>query len=257
MSEAKDRSRTWWTRPGLDVRGGRLFVAGRDAEAIAREHGTPLYAHDLVRVGRASPRAPFGVRSRGAGRPGPARPQGATRTRAPAVRPRAGSAGYARERGHGRVLAGRGGVGARARVARGRDQLHRHEPLRSRPRCDPRAPGRPPERRPPDADRSGGPTVARVAPSGSASTRAAAPASRGGGGTLYSGPRPTKFGIFREQLAGGARRRPPARPHDRHRPSPRRRRLPGRRARPRSRRSFVAWRRWCGCCRARDVPSSR
>ena len=50
MSEAKDRSRTWWNRPGLDVRGGRLFVAGRDAEAIAREHGTPLYAHDLVRV---------------------------------------------------------------------------------------------------------------------------------------------------------------------------------------------------------------
>ena len=46
MSEAKDRSRTWWTRPGLDVRGGRLFVAGRDGETLAREHGTPLYAHD-------------------------------------------------------------------------------------------------------------------------------------------------------------------------------------------------------------------
>ena len=50
MSEAKDRSHAWWNRPGLDVRGGRLFVAGRDAEAIARELGTPLYAHDLLRV---------------------------------------------------------------------------------------------------------------------------------------------------------------------------------------------------------------
>jgi diaminopimelate decarboxylase len=41
---------TWWGRPGLDVRAGRLSVAGRDAESIAREHGTPLYVHDLVRV---------------------------------------------------------------------------------------------------------------------------------------------------------------------------------------------------------------
>lgn len=41
-------SRTWWARPGLEVRNGRLAVAGRDAERIAREHGTPLYVHDLV-----------------------------------------------------------------------------------------------------------------------------------------------------------------------------------------------------------------
>jgi diaminopimelate decarboxylase len=40
----------WWERPGLEVRDGRLTVAGRDAESIAREHGTPLYVHDLVRV---------------------------------------------------------------------------------------------------------------------------------------------------------------------------------------------------------------
>ena len=44
-------ARTWWARPGLDVRDGRLSVAGRDAEAIAREHGTPLYAYDLERIG--------------------------------------------------------------------------------------------------------------------------------------------------------------------------------------------------------------
>ena len=41
---------SWWERPGLEVRDGRLSIAGRDAEAIAREHGTPLYVHDLVRV---------------------------------------------------------------------------------------------------------------------------------------------------------------------------------------------------------------
>ena len=40
----------WWSRPGLEVRDGRLTIAGRDAERLAREHGTPLYAHDLVRV---------------------------------------------------------------------------------------------------------------------------------------------------------------------------------------------------------------
>ena len=41
---------TWWGRPGLEVRAGRLAIAGRDAESIAREHGTPLYVYDLVRV---------------------------------------------------------------------------------------------------------------------------------------------------------------------------------------------------------------
>jgi len=34
----------------MHVAGGRLLVAGRDAEALAREHGTPLYAYDLQRV---------------------------------------------------------------------------------------------------------------------------------------------------------------------------------------------------------------
>ena len=41
---------TWWERPGLEVRDGRLAIAGRDAESLAREHGTPLYVYDLVRV---------------------------------------------------------------------------------------------------------------------------------------------------------------------------------------------------------------
>src|SRR5256885_14526119 len=43
-------ARTWWSRPGLEVRGGRLFVAGRDAEAISRSNGTPVFVMDLVRV---------------------------------------------------------------------------------------------------------------------------------------------------------------------------------------------------------------
>jgi diaminopimelate decarboxylase len=42
--------REWWERPGLEVRDGRLHVAGRDAEAVAREHGTPVFAYDLARI---------------------------------------------------------------------------------------------------------------------------------------------------------------------------------------------------------------
>ena len=43
-------SSTWWERPGLEVREGRLHIAGRDAEALAREHGTPLFVYDLPRI---------------------------------------------------------------------------------------------------------------------------------------------------------------------------------------------------------------
>ena len=50
MREAQVEARTWWARPGLEVRDGRLTIAGRDAESLAREHGTPLYAYDLPRI---------------------------------------------------------------------------------------------------------------------------------------------------------------------------------------------------------------
>ncbi len=50
MSRPVVRERAWWARPGLDIVDGRLRVAGRDAEGLARSHGTPLYAYDLVRV---------------------------------------------------------------------------------------------------------------------------------------------------------------------------------------------------------------
>jgi diaminopimelate decarboxylase len=43
-------ARPWWQRPGLDARDGRLRIAGRDAESLAREHGTPLIVYDLVLV---------------------------------------------------------------------------------------------------------------------------------------------------------------------------------------------------------------
>jgi diaminopimelate decarboxylase len=44
-----DPARPWWERPGLEVIDGRLAVAGRDAERLAREHGTPLFAYDRRR----------------------------------------------------------------------------------------------------------------------------------------------------------------------------------------------------------------
>lgn len=40
----------WWVRSGLDIDpDGRLRIAGRDAEGLARERGTPLFAYDLTR----------------------------------------------------------------------------------------------------------------------------------------------------------------------------------------------------------------
>jgi diaminopimelate decarboxylase len=48
--KANVEQRSWWERAGLEVRSGRLTIAGRDAERLARDHGTPAYVHDLVRV---------------------------------------------------------------------------------------------------------------------------------------------------------------------------------------------------------------
>jgi diaminopimelate decarboxylase len=39
----------WWLRTGLDIADGRLRIAGRDAEALTREHGTPLFVYDRTR----------------------------------------------------------------------------------------------------------------------------------------------------------------------------------------------------------------
>ena len=40
---------TWWRRPGLDVADGRLVLNDVDLEALARQHGTPLFVYDLAR----------------------------------------------------------------------------------------------------------------------------------------------------------------------------------------------------------------
>jgi diaminopimelate decarboxylase len=50
MSMEPIRQRHPWEHTGVLVAGGRLVVAGRDAEALAREHGTPLYVFDVTSV---------------------------------------------------------------------------------------------------------------------------------------------------------------------------------------------------------------
>jgi diaminopimelate decarboxylase len=40
----------WWGRAGLEVRDGRLLVAGRDADTVGQDHGTPTYVYDLPRI---------------------------------------------------------------------------------------------------------------------------------------------------------------------------------------------------------------
>jgi len=54
LARMQTTDRTWWTRPGLEVREGRLSIAGRDAEKLAREHGTPIYVHDLMSAREAA-----------------------------------------------------------------------------------------------------------------------------------------------------------------------------------------------------------
>jgi diaminopimelate decarboxylase len=59
----------WWSRPGLASIGGRLTIAGRDAETLARENGTPLFVYDRRRFAENAARlaaalAGAGLRSR-------------------------------------------------------------------------------------------------------------------------------------------------------------------------------------------------
>jgi diaminopimelate decarboxylase len=42
--------RAFWERPGLEVDDGRLVIAGHDTARLARDNETPLYAFDLWRV---------------------------------------------------------------------------------------------------------------------------------------------------------------------------------------------------------------
>jgi len=40
----------WWENESFRARGGRLFIAGRPAEDLARRHGTPLYVYGRKRI---------------------------------------------------------------------------------------------------------------------------------------------------------------------------------------------------------------
>lgn len=41
---------TWWENESFRARGGRLFIAGRPAEDLARRHGTPVYVYGRERI---------------------------------------------------------------------------------------------------------------------------------------------------------------------------------------------------------------
>src|SRR3954468_16524842 len=59
-------SAPWWVRPGLDIdTAGRLRIAGRDAERLVREHGTPLFAYDRVRFAENARRFQAALRATG------------------------------------------------------------------------------------------------------------------------------------------------------------------------------------------------
>lgn len=199
MPEAKELADPWWTRPGLDVRGGRLFVSGRDAEDLAREHGTPLYVHDLPRVGEqvgalrsAFERAGLDGRIRlalkaqhapgllrfvrGLGEPGSVRSVGVD-----VCSP--GEVEWALEHGWRADEISYTGTNLSERdldAILAHPDVHLNVDLLTQiDRVGRRARGR---------------TIGiRVNPRGGAGFHEA-------GGTLYSGPRPTKFGIFPERL---------------------------------------------------------
>ena len=83
----------WWRRPGLDAVEGRLVIAGRDAEALARMRGTPRFVYDLERV-RENVLAMHSCRATcGARLPASLRAQGQPRTGGPGRAPRDGAAG--------------------------------------------------------------------------------------------------------------------------------------------------------------------
>jgi diaminopimelate decarboxylase len=51
MADSETAQRGFWIRSGLEIRDHRLLIAGRDAETLARTHGTPLYVFDLQKIG--------------------------------------------------------------------------------------------------------------------------------------------------------------------------------------------------------------
>lgn len=185
--------RTWWARPGLEIRDGALTIAGRDAETLARERGTPMYVYDLVRVeeqARALEGAFAGAGLRGLVRLALKAQREPTllrflRERLPTVGIDVCSPGeitWALDHGWGPAEISYTGTNVSDRdLARILEAgVHLNVDLLTQ------------------LDR-----VGRFAPGTSHGLRVnpRIGASREGGGeTLYTGPRPTKFGIFAEQL---------------------------------------------------------
>ena len=187
----------WWSRPGLEVRDGRLLVAGRDAEAVAREHGTPAFAYDLVRIEERA-RALHGAFEHA----------GLELRLRLALKAQRDPAVLAFVRGLRTV-----GIDAcspgevRHALEHGwapeRDLVHRHEPVGAR-RGRPARDGRAREPRPALAARPLGEASSGVdrrdprEPSSRRDVERPRPAAEGE--SLYAGARPTKFGILEEQL---------------------------------------------------------
>ncbi len=121
----------WWRRPGLDVVAGSLSVNGADLEALAREHGTPLFVYDLARPAE-NLRALQGALTRAGLRHAvrfalKASPDPAILR----VIRGLGEPGQRRRRGDRRLLAGRGAPRARQRLGARGDQPHRDQRLRA------------------------------------------------------------------------------------------------------------------------------
>ena len=190
---------TWWRRPGLDVVDGRLARQRRRPRgARSASTGRPLFVYDLARPRRERPRAPGRARRGRRPVPGAVRAQGVARPADPA-RCCAGSARRARPRASGidACSPGRGAPRARQRLAARRDQPHRHQRLRARPRraARPPDPAQPRRGEPARAGRAAG---ARPHGRASASTPAPAPATPSTSPTPASGP--TKFGVTEDRL---------------------------------------------------------
>ena len=163
----------WWTRPGLAPRDGRLTIAGEDAEtprAKPRDAALRLRPRPLRRQRR---RLAAALDAHRAGRPAPLRAQGQPGAAGPRGPPAA-----RRDR---RLLARRGRARDRVRLAGRGDQLHRHEPVRARPRRDPAA-ADPPQPRRGQPGRAG-------RPAGAAARAIGLRINPGAGAGLSRGPR--------------------------------------------------------------------
>ena len=188
---------TWWIRPGLEAVDGRLAIAGRDAEALARESGTPLFVYDLERLAENA-RAVVGA----LGRTGVHhRVRFALKAnREPevlAVLRGLGAPGSPDGDRDRRLLARRGRPRPRERLAGRRDQLHRARTCpsaTSTPSCRPASISTSTR-----SARSNG--SAGAGPGGRIGLRVNPGAGAGyHAGLTYSGERPTKFGIYPDRL---------------------------------------------------------